>query len=469
MKRFLSILCLLSGIILSAQENNYWSTQYGAKSNLLGGASVASFIDDGAIYYNPATLAFKDSTHISVSASAFQMEVLRTKNGMGHGLDLNDKNYDVAPQIVGGNKKISKRMELEFILLSRYIVNSGVQSVHKDHLPLLWNDSASLFQFTGEFEARNKIQEQWGGLALSYRINNAVGIGLTNFMAYRFQKSFQGVNCTALPLNSPQFFIMKLDYSRGLEYYAIRNITKAGISFNGKKFCAGLTYTFPSIHVTGKGTADNYFYIANLPDNNFIGFNEYNKGENIRPRYKSPWSAAAGLSFKTDKIKIHLAAEYFGKVKWYELYEPQKGVAIVPNPKGGGVMHRKDTAFSIRKGADAVFNWSIGMEMRVSKRIEILGGFRSDFSCRSYSFNSINDNVFSESGFNLWHSSLGFTYMKSKTTITSGFIFSTGKSNAAPQPVDFTRPTNNTYLLGYPDPGGQTFYKRIAFVIGFSF
>ncbi|MBC7864627.1 MAG: hypothetical protein IAF38_16765 [Bacteroidia bacterium] len=458
------LLCLSS----YCQENNYWSTQYGAKSNLLGGASVASFIDDGAIYYNPGTLAFKDSTHISVSANAFQMEILKVKNGMGQGLDLESQNYDVAPQLVGGNKKLSKKIEFEFILLSRYIVNAQLQAVHKiDDVPLFGKDSTELFRFTGEFETRNKVQEQWGGAAISYRLSKNIGIGITNFVAYRFQKNSQGVNATAVPNTSGQFYIMKLDFTRGLTYYTVRDIVKAGISYNGNKFAAGCAFTFPSIHITGSGTADNYFYIANLPDKNFIGFNQYNKGENIKPQYKSPWSVSTGLSFKSEKIKIHIAAEYFGKVPWYALYQPQPGTSLIPGPMG--IMHKSDTLFSVRKGANAVLNASAGTEIYLSPVISLLAGFRTDFTCRNYNFNSINDNVFSESGFDIWHYSLGLTYSKNKTTVTSGFTYSFGKSEARQQPVNFRRPDNVSYLLGKPEPSGVITYNKIAFVIGFTF
>jgi hypothetical protein len=466
-KPFLLFTTILFFLSVSSQENNYWSTQYGAKSNLLGGASVATFVDDGAIFYNPAALAFKDSSHISVAASAFQFEMTKVKNGMGTDLDLHDINYDVAPQLVGGNLKISKKVEAEFILLSRYIVNANLLSVQKSDVLLRLNDTATLCRFTGEFESRNKVQEQWAGAAISYRLTKNIGIGLTNFVAYRFQKSLQGNNTTAVPVNSQQFYIMKFDFSRGLSYYTVRNILKAGFSYTGKKLAAGCAFTFPSIHLMGQGTADNYFYLANLPDNNFVGFNQYNKGENVQVTYKSPWSVSSGLKFNLGRLKVYLSAEYFAKLSWYDLYTPQPGTSVIPGPMG--IMHKPDTSFSIRKGANAVTNFAAGTELKITSQIALLAGFRSDFTSRTYDFNSINDNMLSETGFNIWHSSLGFYYIQNKTTITSGVCWSYGQSGIRPQPVNFADPTNDTYLLGRPVTSGQFIYNRLSLIVGFTF
>ena len=109
------VLFSISGLNLWAQENNYWNHQYGAKSSLLCGAAVASYFDNGAIYYNPATLCFKDSGNVALSANLYNAEMLNRKNALGEGLDLKATNFNFSPQIVSGNKKVGKRAEVEFI------------------------------------------------------------------------------------------------------------------------------------------------------------------------------------------------------------------------------------------------------------------------------------------------------------------------------------------------------------------
>ena len=47
-----------------AQDNHYWTNQYGTKSNLLGGAVVGKVLDLSSTYYNPGWLAFIEKTEV---------------------------------------------------------------------------------------------------------------------------------------------------------------------------------------------------------------------------------------------------------------------------------------------------------------------------------------------------------------------------------------------------------------------
>ncbi len=196
-KIILSLLCPFSYLV-NAQENNYWSHQYGAKSTLLAGAAVAAYFDNGAIFYNPATLCFKDSGNISLSANLYQAEFQNVTNGLGDGINFGSTNYNFAPQIVSGNKKLGKKLEVEFIVLSKTNLDFAYNVSHYNIYPLTYYNSQALSQYIGNFSFRNRIIEDWAGIAMSFKLNEKWGFGLTNFFGYRFQKYSSAMNATAI-------------------------------------------------------------------------------------------------------------------------------------------------------------------------------------------------------------------------------------------------------------------------------
>jgi hypothetical protein len=54
-----------------AQDNNYWSLQYGPVAELLGGVVVGSAIDLSSTYYNPGGLALADDPAFLLSLNSF--------------------------------------------------------------------------------------------------------------------------------------------------------------------------------------------------------------------------------------------------------------------------------------------------------------------------------------------------------------------------------------------------------------
>ncbi|MFQ5582925.1 MAG: long-chain fatty acid transport protein, partial [Calditrichia bacterium] len=63
----IKILFILT-VCLSAQDANYWTNQYGARANLLGGAVVGSVVDLSGTFYNPGALPFLKNTDFILAA-----------------------------------------------------------------------------------------------------------------------------------------------------------------------------------------------------------------------------------------------------------------------------------------------------------------------------------------------------------------------------------------------------------------
>ena len=104
-----------------AQDDHYWSQQYGAESTLLGGAMVGGASDNSAVYYNPGALAFISNPSLSIDANVYRMDRTLISDGAGNGVNLNSAQISIYPQIISGMLKLLKndRFRFSYTLLTR--------------------------------------------------------------------------------------------------------------------------------------------------------------------------------------------------------------------------------------------------------------------------------------------------------------------------------------------------------------
>src|SRR6188472_4816621 len=94
----LLILCFSS----IAQDTHYWALQFGTRSSLMGGAVVGRVKDNSAIFYNPACLAFIDTSSVTINADLYQLEKTRIENTLGYQKDFNNNNFKNLPLLISG-------------------------------------------------------------------------------------------------------------------------------------------------------------------------------------------------------------------------------------------------------------------------------------------------------------------------------------------------------------------------------
>jgi hypothetical protein len=111
--------------VAEAQDDHYWSRQYGAVSTFMGGAMVGGVSDNSAVYYNPAALAFITNSSLSVDANVYRMDRILIKDGGGTGINLNSAQMSVFPQIISGMVNLIKsgKLKLSYTLLTRNHIN----------------------------------------------------------------------------------------------------------------------------------------------------------------------------------------------------------------------------------------------------------------------------------------------------------------------------------------------------------
>src|SRR5262245_56270837 len=103
--RISGALFLVAGFLASpsaAQDNHYWTSQFGNRARLLGGAVVGSATDLSAIYYNPGALALVPKPELLLSCTVFQYESIGVANALGPGADLNDSRFALVPSLFAG-------------------------------------------------------------------------------------------------------------------------------------------------------------------------------------------------------------------------------------------------------------------------------------------------------------------------------------------------------------------------------
>ena len=87
---------------LSAQDNHYWTHQFGTRAALMGGAVIGGVNDTSAVYYNPGRLGWISNDSLKVSADGYQLATLTIKDGAGKGQDLTSTQGDIVPLAASG-------------------------------------------------------------------------------------------------------------------------------------------------------------------------------------------------------------------------------------------------------------------------------------------------------------------------------------------------------------------------------
>lgn len=459
--------------MLISQENNYWNAQYGSNSALLGGAVVSTYCDNGAMFYNPATMAFKDSGSISFSANLYKLERTISTNALGDGLDLSNYNYDILPQLVSGNFHMNKKTELGLILITRndvdFAFNQAINNTYR-MMPLYSDpDTSRLYNYVANFEGHSRIYETWGGVSVSYKMNDHLSFGLTNFIAYRYQKFQRNLTITALGLNDTNFiYNAKFQTSQNIAMYDFNDVLKLGAAYTSKLFDIGISLTLPSFPVFGIGRATTEWYFSNSTiygNENYLVFDKEIKHPFV---YKTPASVALGTCLKYNTTRVFLSGEFFAPIQPYAVFSPVNDTSY----KSKNIIRfSADTITGVIKFANPVFNFAIGLEQKLNAKLKLLAGFNSDFSAVKSDNVEEDYNDISYSYLNLWHSSLGLKITGKKKILTVGISGSWGQLTEQSQFANLTNPTDieESLMMGYAKETSTQRYRGVALIFGLNF
>jgi hypothetical protein len=414
--------CLWLAALAAAQDSHYWTNQYGTRSTLLGGAVIGSVLDLSGTYYNPGGMCLLEKPDTLMAAKVIQYPHVTLAGDGWRDVPLNAHNPGPAPSLIAGTIRLRglRKHWIGYSYVSRQDVKLGV-SVSSTGIRDVLPDLAGSEDYVTQFRLDEKVSESWFGLTWSYRISKHVGIGVSQYLAVRSQRAtFQEL---VEALGADTQLAMALG-SRQYQYSHYGALWKVGLACDLKEITLGLTLTTPSLSLGGTGsTGVNSSVVALDMDGDGSGDDylaaDYCTSGSVT--YRTPFSLAAGMTFKIQKVRVYLSAEWFSRVRPYTVVDAEEFYA-----QTGGELLSTDVTQELA----AVMNMGLGLEWFYSARFKGYASFTTDYSAKSP---GTTTNI-SLTDWDIHHIVTGAEFSIKKSELTVGLGFSFGNREVGRRP-----------------------------------
>jgi hypothetical protein len=422
-------LVVLSLLVLASwaagQDSHYWTNQYGSRATLLGGAVIGSVLDLSGTYYNPGGMSLIEKPQTIMAANVLRYPRVTLAGAERGSVPLNRYSPGPAPILLAGTIRLHglRHHWFGYSYVARQSVKLGLSSSlagTADILPA----SAGPEDYVTQFKLDEKLSETWLGLTWSYRISSHVGIGVTQYLAYRTQQGF--AQELAEVLNEGLSLGVALG-SRQYSFYHFRMLWKIGLACDFKAFTWGLTLTTPSLAIGGRGSTG--------VDSSLSGL------------------AAAGVTFKIRKVKLYGSAEWFAGVRPYTVVDAAPFAA----QSTGEIL-----SLDVTQELSPVLNWGVGVEWFYSSRFKGYASFTTDFSAKKP---GTKTNL-ALTDWDILHLVTGGEFMIKKSSFTVGVGVSFGGREVGMHPDVLTR----SGLASIWDPFANLRFRYASYklILGFA-
>jgi hypothetical protein len=395
------------------QDAQYWSIQYGPAGQLLGGQVVGSSRDLSATYYDPGGLALAENPEFLLSVQGFELQrqSFAPVEG-GPFLNQSQTSFDAFPGFFAfafPEGWLGRRTRLAFSVLTRQQYNGRIDQ------RFAGRESASSSGLEILFDER--MSETWGGLTLSHRVSDRLGLGVTLYGVYRGQRtrreqSFQQVGEDGSGVSA--LAVDDFDYSHW------RALAKLGAAWEGRAVRLGFAVTTPSAALFGSGDL-GYTRSATGVDVNGDGRADdllvNGLDEGIDSRYESSWAVAGGAAWRRGSLQLQASAEWFAPVSFTVLQG-------TPDATTGQPVSVVQDLRSVLNAGVGVEYWPGGASVSygtASDRTVVYGAFATDFSASP----SVLENEASSVNMNLYHltGGVGFSLGSSRFSLGVDYAF----------------------------------------------
>jgi len=463
--RLIAILCLIAGQAC-AQDVNYWSSNYDPGGFLTPGATIANNGDSGVFFYNPALFAYSRKSSTSISGTIYQYQSIHIADGAGTGLPLNSFGGSVIPQMASNtiSLKLKKPFTVAYAILHEPIM-TFTATQRKDALLNALSDSYSPGPetFVGQYTLQNNIDETAGILSGGFKLGPRLAAGLSAEGRIRKQTYSTNINARAVFNTSTDTVFPPI---ASAESYYLNTYThigfrvKAGLAFDaGDRDHLGLLISSPLVHIAGSSTivADNQ--ISNIKDATTFTFYflATTRQTNLPARFKIPLSIALGYTHDFGNSQLFFSAEYFSKLKEYNIVTPRNGAFIRPADS----IANTNTAdlIKLKDAHRAILNLAVGYSQQLTAAVTGFLSFRTDFNYATPSaFKDDYNNAYisNTASWDLYHVQAGANFRRRKFNLRVGLLLEYGHTSAYPQQVNFDNPNENNILLGDTHPTKAT-------------
>jgi len=433
-------LVLAAATAASAQDAHYWTNHYGTRGELLTGLIVGSIEDLSSTFYNPGAIALIRDRRVLLAAPTFEISELSARNAAGQGVDLKDTRAGTGPSMFAVSFAGEGRRHafaVSFLTRMDFVADAKGRGV---------KESAS-GAVAGELTFLQRVSENWGGVTWSYSRDNRVGVGVTQYIAFRSQTTRTQIFAQAVPDSGLPASAIGVDE---ISYWNARTLWKAGVAVDLRPWLFGVTVTTPSIDLLGNGSTYLHgSYIAGDSTGSAGLASDYQK--DLRAHWKSPFSIAGGLSYRWEKTRLHLAFEYFDAVGPFTVIDAEDFEA-----------QTADTTYSARASQELgdVFNWGVGIERRFSPTLKLYAGAAVDNSA----YLSSDRSQLSITSWDIVHVNFGVELISSFADLTLGLAYGRG-SAPGERLAQYLGASNLLEPSGTP----ELEYDRLKFLIGVTF
>jgi hypothetical protein len=377
----LLIIIFFAVSFLNAQDSHYWTNQYGTEASLLGGLVVGSKHDLSSTFYNPGTLALTTDQVLTISSDAYQITEVNITSKSPAVPDLESNTSGSAPSIVAFRLQLDElgKNQIAFSVLVRDVVKSDFygRDINKTDTSGIRVNDGIIFQ--------DNI-ETWVGFSWGHKINEKVGIGISQNIAVRSNR--QRLQVINQVLEDPQTAATRIIYS-DTYFNNFKILWKAGIIFDHRPLSFGFTVTTPSLNLfnyTGESSI-NISQINSAGEEQFIAVNDE---DGLTSEYKTPFSIAFGAAYHLEKTSFYFSAEWFSKISSYNVLNTQP-VLVVPT----GEVIPNTNSLSLR----SVINFGLGVDHRLGKELSLYASIFTNNSAKDPDEQS----KYSMAGYNIIH------------------------------------------------------------------
>jgi hypothetical protein len=426
-----------------AQDANYWSQQYGTRSQLLGGAVIGSVNDLSAAFYNPAAIAIFQKTSILLSTHAYEYNSLSVQGDQAT-KELTSSSISPAPDLAASSIPFdwlgSDRLAISFLVRNQD--NVDVQN------------RAGNPTSVAEFLYSDDLKDLWVGLTWGHLLGEHVGIGITQFVSIRDQDRRTQLVAERIGTGGA---VDISTFIREFNYQNYRLLWKAGIGFELSPLTMGLTVGTPSVGLFGGGSA--------LYDLSSTGFDldgdgqpdnilSANYQDDIDTHFESSWTVGVGGAYDIGKLKLHFSVEWFDAVKKFDILN----TADFVSRSSGDTLSNP-----LSHESKSVVNYGLGVEYLLGQKTTAYVSFTTDYSA---AVNGTQTNL-SVLNYDISHVAGGLAFTLGRWDLIVGGTYSFGndKLNNVIQGLDQIQ--DNPLLDPLHDADVK--FTRVRFLFGFSF